>query len=87
MFAFEIFDLEKLSKNHRIQRSQWSIRWQISTCIKVIPELVWLAFTIFHFKFRDLENVGQGQDGSQVAPFDCKYLTSYLMAIVMFAFF
>ena len=36
-----------------------------------------------HFKIRDPENVGQGHD--VVAPFAGKYMTSYLIAIAMYA--
>ena len=66
-----------------------AIRWRISTCKRHIREFL-LAITIFfrysHFKIGDLENVGQGQDLQPltVEPFDGKYLTSYLMAIVLF---
>ena len=56
---------------NEVKAAEYSIRngsilWQIQTSIIVIPEHFWLALTVCrysHFKFRDLENVGQGHDG------------------------
>ena len=66
------------------------IWWKISTFIKVILEHVSLAFTVSrysHFKFRVLEYVGESWCSTfAVAPYDGKYLTFYLMAIVMVEF-
>ena len=62
------------------------IRWRISAFMKVIGELS--SFSIYHhFKFCDLDNVGQGYDVQhwKRGPFDSKYMTSYLMSIIMFA--
>ena len=53
---------------------QCLIRWKISTSIKVKLEHFSLTLTIFEiFTF--------------VAPFDGKYIASYLMAIVIYALF
>ena len=67
-----------------------TIRRQISTSTKATRELfAGSQFSKYsHFKIYDLENVGLGHNVQTVAatPFDGKYLTSNLMAIVMFAF-
>ena len=64
-----------------------------STAIKIILEYFSLAYTVFSIlhiiyfkKCCDLENIGQRHD-SHMAPFDSKYMTSYLMALVMFGDF
>ena len=66
IFAFEIFDLEKLGQSNGVRHSQWSHSMVIINLYKVIPEHLLLALTVFeifsHFQFRDLENVGQGHD-------------------------
>ena len=90
LHAFEIFDLDKVGQYHNIWNSH--LRWQISTWIKFIPEHVWLAFTVFEIFTLQISWLWKWRSRSwwtvfAVASFDCKYLTSYLMAIVMFAFF
>ena len=65
------------------------IRWQISTSIKVILEHFLLALTVFElFTFNNLWlwKYKSWCTEFSVASFDSKYLTSYLMAIVMFVF-
>ena len=65
------------------------IGWKLLTFIKVIPEDFSLALTIF--KIFTFQNVWPWKCKLRsrcftAAPFDGKYMTSYLMAIVMFAF-
>ena len=69
-----------------------SIRWQISFSIKVILEHFSLAPSIFEiFTFQNLWQrkcrLKLWCTTFAVPPFDGKYQTFYLMAIVMFAFF
>ena len=68
-----------------------SIRWKISKSIKVMPEHFLLALTVFEiFPFQNSSPWKcRSRSWSRtfvVAPFDDKCLTSYLIAIVMFAF-
>ena len=75
-----LFDLENEGQGHEVQKSQWPIRWQMSTSIKVvIGHFRYLSpFSIYsHFEICDQKNMGHGDE----APLDGKCLTPYLMAI------
>ena len=68
------------------------IRWQISNAIKVIVEHFLLDLTIFQIFTFKISRPWKCRSNPwcttfAVVSFDGKYLTSYLMAIVMFAFF
>ena len=88
IFVFEIFDLNKLNQSNGVQHSQWSLSM---ANINLYKSHFWLAFNVFEIFTFQISWPGKCRSRSwtafAVAPFDCKYLTSYLMAIVMFAFF
>ena len=79
-----------LGQGHVVRHSCWRIQWRISTSTKVTYEHFSLALTVFEiFTF---QNSWHWKCRSRsfcttfaVSPFDRIFLTSYLMAIVMFA--
>ena len=86
----KIFDLENESQGHGIQHSQWSHSMANVNLYKSHTWTCSLALTVFEiFTFK---SVWPWKCGSRswctttVVPFNGKYLTSYLMVIVMFAF-
>ena len=86
ILKFEMFDLENLGQGYRVQSSRCSHAMAMFINInvyKVIIEHFSLALRYPDFKLCDLENVGQGHNITlAMVPFNGKYVTSHLMAIV-----
>ena len=62
ILAFEIFNLEKLVKVVNYNFHNGDIRWQISNSIKLVAQILSLAFIVSKiFEMFDLDKVGQGQ--------------------------
>ena len=91
----EMFDLENIGKGHGAQHSQWS---HSIANINLYKSHTWALFACSH-RFRAIHiskfvilKMWKGRSMSwrttfAVAAIDIKHLTSYLMAIVMFAVF
>ena len=82
-FKMKVKDTEYTNRNDPI----W---WQILTSIKVIFKHISLALTVFQkftFQISWTWKCSSKSWCTTLAVFDDKHLTSYLMAIVMFAFF
>ena len=88
----KMFDFENEGQGHGVQHSPWCHSMALSTTIKVIFEHFSLALTVFEiFTFKNLSpwkyKSRLWHTTFAVAHFDGKYLTSYLMALIMNAFF
>ena len=83
---------ENLGQGHGVQHSKWFHSLENINLYKVVFEHFSLGLILF--QILTFQNLWHSKCRSRswcttfaVAPFDEKYLTSYLMAIVMFAFF